>query len=325
MNNELLSFLEGILGKGYVFSKSEIYFKCPICKSADDKKKLAIKLDENNKSKYMRWHCWRNPKHAGKNLFSLLYQMDAPKGKKEELENIIGEKRYSYENFENNITSGLLNKSSGTYTLRLPTEFKSFIEINNSIEYKNALNYLVKKRNVSREDIIKNNLGYCDSGQYGGYIIMPSYDKNGELNYFDARSYYDSEMAYKKPPVTKNIIFNELYLNWSFPIVIVEGFFDANAVKRNVIPLLGKTIPGVIKTAIIKNRPPGVYMILDNDAINDSIVAIEYLIKNDIKVYLVEMPDGKDPAEIGFSKTWELIRKSTRMEFSDLIKYKVNL
>ena len=44
------------------------------------------------------------------------------------------------------------------------------------------------------------------------------------------------------PKVSKDIIGFNLFINWNEPIVIVEGAFDAIAVKRNAIPLFGKVI-----------------------------------------------------------------------------------
>jgi hypothetical protein len=56
------------------------------------------------------------------------------------------------------------------------------------ITARHALAYL-KKRNVTKQDILKYNIGYCDSGQYNNMIIIPSYDSTGRLNYFTARSF----------------------------------------------------------------------------------------------------------------------------------------
>ena len=39
-----------------------------------------------------------------------------------------------------------------------------------------------------------------------------------------------------------------MYINWEEPIILVEGVFDAMAVKRNVIPLFGKLVLDKLKT-----------------------------------------------------------------------------
>jgi hypothetical protein len=45
--------------------------------------------------------------------------------------------------------------------------------------------------------------------------------------------------------VSRDIIGFELFINWNVPIILCEGVFDAIAIKRNAIPLLGKTIQKV--------------------------------------------------------------------------------
>jgi hypothetical protein len=51
-----------------------------------------------------------------------------------------------------------------------------------------ALAYL-KRRNVSKADILRYNIGYCDGGVYDKMIIIPSYSHEGSLNYFVARNF----------------------------------------------------------------------------------------------------------------------------------------
>ena len=42
----------------------------------------------------------------------------------------------------------------------------------------------------------------------------------------------------------------ENQINWNEPITLVEGVFDAMAVKRNAIPLLGKFVPKTLNDTI---------------------------------------------------------------------------
>jgi hypothetical protein len=72
-------------------------------------------------------------------------------------------------------------------------------------------------------------------------IVIPSYSSEAKLNYFVARNFDpNSPVKYKNPPINKNIVPFELFVNWSSPLVLCEGPFDALAIKRNAIPLLGK-------------------------------------------------------------------------------------
>ena len=49
----------------------------------------------------------------------------------------------------------------------------------------------------------------------------------GYVNYYVARPYDSSWPRYKNPPASRNIAFNELYIDWNKDLVIVEGTFDA--------------------------------------------------------------------------------------------------
>jgi hypothetical protein len=144
------------------------------------------------------------------------------------------------------------------------------------------------------------------------------------LNYFVARSYYGSDFRYKNPDVSKNIVFNEIHINWSEPIVLVEGVFDAIAVKRNAIPVLGKTINDSLRLKILEKHTKKVYICFDNDAIKNSADAIDELMRNGVEVYFIRLTD-KDPSILGFLEMRRLIREATPMDFSALINMKLSL
>ena len=87
-----------------------------------------------------------------------------------------------------------------------------------------------------------------NSGQPIYLSVYPS-----SLNYFVARAYYEEDKwKHKNPPTSKDIVGFELHVNWDMPIVLVEGAFDAIAIKRNAIPLFGKTISNTLKKRIVE-------------------------------------------------------------------------
>ena len=130
-------------------------------------------------------------------------------------------------------------------------------------------------------------------------------------------------MKYKNPPVSKDVIGFELFINWDEPIILCEGVFDAIAVKRNAIPLFGKTIPKSLMKKIFEKRVSKIYILLDNDAYWDSIKMTDVLMRNGIDVKMVRMKD-KDPSDMGFRKVTHLIKDSQTTSFSDLIRMKLN-
>ena len=130
-------------------------------------------------------------------------------------------------------------------------------------------------------------------------------------------------MKYKNPPISKDVIGFDLFINWDEPIVLCEGVFDAMAIKRNAIPLFGKTIPKKLMKKIYEKQVRTIYILLDSDAIKDAIKLTDKLMKNGINVYFVKLKD-EDPSDMGFKKVINLIKKSEETSFSDLIRMRLN-
>ena len=101
-----------------------------------------------------------------------------------------------------------------------------------------------------------------------------------------------------------------------------EGPFDAIAIKRNAIPLFGKVILPKLKKKIYEKKVKEIYVVLDKDARKDSIKIVDEFMKEDINVYFVELSD-KDPSDLGFDRCIDLIKRTHKTEFSDLIKHKL--
>jgi DNA primase len=308
VNQALVSTLNSVLGVGKSTSKGNYAYHCPFCNH--HKPKLEINLNEtvNNENK---WHCWVCDKR-GKSVVKLFQLIGAPKDKILEAKTIT---KY---------TSGKIEIKEVDKKVELPKEFISLSSPGNNIEYKHAINYL-KRRQITLDDILKYNIGYCVNGKYSNCIVIPSYDKDGGLNYFTARNFNkNSSVKYKNPDVSRDIIPFELFINWKLPIILCEGPFDALAIKRNVIPLLGKNIQKSLKKKLVKSEVQKIYIALDNDAIKQALTFCEELINEGKEVYLVEMK-GKDPSDMGFENFTNLIQTVQPLTFSDLFEKKLEL
>lgn len=314
LNNKLSSLLESVLGKGKLTNKGHMAFNCPFCQSTSGKKKLEIQtvLDKYGETP---WHCWVC-NHAGKKLTSLFKALNLSRDTMSELYSALNmQPKYSFVDQGQNFASKTV--------LHLPKEYIPLYVPSTSIEYKNAIHYLRAKRSVTLTEIVKYNIGYCETGEYAKKIIVPSYDEVGRLNYFVGRAYYDEEsFKHKNPDVSKNIIGFELFINWSLPIVLVEGSFDAIAVRRNVIPLFGKTISEELRKKIIENKVQKLFICLDKDAQKQALEHAEYFMNNGVEVYFVDLKQ-KDPAEIGFVEMCKLIKETQPLTFSRFIEYKL--
>ena len=297
----LIQLLESVLAKGnHNHKKSEISFKCPFC--PHHKKKLNINLLNQ------KWHCWVCG-IGGHTIMGLFRKLRVEKKYYDLLSKITGGKTYFAEKqYEH---------------LSLPMEFIPLSEADpTNTEAKNALHY-INIRKITVQDILKYNIGYCSAGKYGGMIIIPSYDEDGKLNFFTGRSYYDVKFKHLNPVVTKDIIGFELFINWNEPITIVEGAFDAIAIKRNSIPLFGKLILDKLKIKILEKQVKRINIALDKDAMSNAISMCEYFIANGISVYLVSLPE-KDPSELGFLNITNIINKVDELTPLKLLEYKIN-
>ena len=204
----------------------------------------------------------------------------------------------------------------------LPYEFKRLTETHTDFSYAKAMKYL-KNRGIESYDIERYDIGYCDKGDYAGRIIVPSYDVDNKLNYFLARDFTGTAyLKYKNPPVSKDVVVFENQIDFSEPIVFCEGVFDAIAIRRNAIALLGKNIPGKLKMRLIEHGVKEVCIVLDNDAYKNALAMSESLMNDNIRVRLIKM-GNEDAADLGFTQIITKIRNAKLLDFSELMKQKL--
>jgi len=306
VNQLLITLTNSVLGKGHSTARNNQAYKCPFCNH--HKPKLEINFSENTKGENP-WHCWVCNK-KGKKLATLFKQVGAPSEKLSELSSLV----------KSNIPLG--DAITETRKISLPKEFKPLHSISpNDVTGKHALKYL-KSRGLTKEDILRYNIGYCESGRYTSMVIIPSYDENGELNYFVSRSFISSNKL--NPSVSKDIIGFEFFVNWHSPIVLCEGAFDAISIKRNAVPLFGKIISKKLMKKLVTSAVEKVYIALDKDAIKDALEHCKTLMDFGKKVYLVEMQD-KDPNELGFKNFTNIIQQTPTLTYDMLMKKKIML
>ena len=268
---KLLALLQKVLGEGKIVSKDEAMFVCPF--SHHRKPKLAVNLSTQ------RWQSWIDTNAKGRSIFALFKRLQVPSNYFDELSRIVK-----------------LPKSSQTQETKeeyvsLPYEYKRLTETHTDFSYAKAMKYL-KNRGIESYDIERYDIGYCDKGDYAGRIIVPSYDVDNKLNYFLARDFTgNAYLKYKNPPVSKDVVVFENQIDFSEPLILCEGVFDAMAFRRNAIPLFGKTIMNTLKKKIIEYKVKTIYLSLDNDAIKESIEISEYFINNGIDVKMMQFTE----------------------------------
>ena len=302
-NLELVTLLEKVLMKSYQMKNGEHAFHCPFCNH--HKKKLQVNLETQ------KWHCWVCNK-GGYKIGILLRKINAPQQIITDvlklLDDYVGTKKQQEE-----VTK---------YDVSLPKCYKPLWEKTDDPLHKNAMYYL-KKRGIGGKEILRYSIGYCSSNGYSNRIIVPSYDADGKLNYFIARDMFpNSSMKYKNPPMSKDTVAFELFINWNEPVILCEGVFDAITINKNAIPLLGKFPSKTLVMRLIEKRVKKIYVALDEDAKKDAVKLSKFLMDNGIETYLLDMND-KDPSEIGYKNFWKMIEDTKETKFSDIIKGKL--
>ena len=302
----LLGSIENILGKSYKRARENHAFNCPFCNH--HKPKLEINFRTNEKGQNP-WECWVC-QTRGRTIKSLLYQLKIPRDQATEV------LRYVPKNSETEYRE--------VESVQLPKEFKTLYNASNTSIIANKIKRYLYERGFSDNDFIKYNVGYCTAGEYGGRIIIPSYSESNILNYFIARTHEGSYHKYRNPEVSKDIIFFENLINWDQPIILCEGVFDAIAIKRNAIPILGKSLSNTLIKKLISSTNKDIYIALDTDARIKALQISEHLLSLGKRVFLVKLTD-KDPSDMGFKQFTELVQTAKELDLSTLMMHKLDL
>ena len=206
--------------------------------------------------------------------------------------------------------------------ITLPEGFKLLKNCSSrDFKYNTAISYL-RSRGITDDIIDKFNIGYTTKGKFFNRIIIPSYDINGNLNYFIAR-WFDTQknkLKYLNPDVEKQtIIFNENKINWDSTIYLVEGATD-HLVVPNSIPLLGKFISDVLMVELYEKANTKIVILLDGDALEDAKILYNRLNFGRLKgkIRICHPPLNYDASSInqyrGKKGIVALLKKTTTLE-----------
>ena len=283
-NEALVELLEEVLGDHGLHypNHGQISFNCPVCDDGRNKHNLEVNYVNNV---YKCWSCGDSEgthgplgrifDRYGNKKQKKLYQVLKP-------ETVVKrEKPKKQLKLPNSYT--LFKDSSPVYPVR-----------------KQAINYLYN-RGISDYMIEKYQIGFCDKGDHAGRIVIPSYNKKGELNYYIARSWNPMSRAkYKNPEAEKDkIIFWENLIDWNKDIYLVEGAFDGLFLE-NSIPMLGKHMSELLFDTIYKNAKADIIICLDADAWENAVNLYHELHGGVLwgRIKLIKLPDEKDIADL---------------------------
>ena len=227
---ERLSLLQKAFGKCVLANDGvNVAMRCvnPKCDSRSDpsKLKLAVKLDEE------LYHCWVCD-FRGKKILPL-FRRYAPTYVDSAKELFSGEGRRNepLEVHEENI--------------ELPRGFLLLAQHLGSRDpdVKAVLRYLTI-RGITERDLWRFRLGTTTFGRTRRRVIFPSLKPDGDLSYWVARA-IDGERKPKylnSKATKKNVVFNEIDIDFSKRVTLVEGPFDLVKCDDNATCLLGSSL-----------------------------------------------------------------------------------
>jgi DNA primase len=285
----LVELLREFLGheKQHYQSKGQISFDCPVCREekgldhGDGKGNLEINY---GKHVYKCWAC--SETYGTQGPLGKLFDQHASKKQKKVYELIKPEE--------------LKQEENKRPKLRLPEGFTTFKDSNaRFIPHIEAMRYLTS-RGITEEMIEKYKIGYTATGDFAYRIIVPSFNSEGTLNYFVARSFVPKKMKYKNPAVPKDeIIFNESLIDWKKDVYLCEGVFDSFFLD-NPIVMLGKKMSKLLFETLYTKAEGNIVVCTDGDAWTDGLRIYNELnggiLYNKIKI--IKLPRDKDICDL---------------------------
>jgi len=309
-----LEFIESIFGKGILSTNGKNFaVRCPICAPTDrNKKKLAIRTTDD------AHHCWV----CGWKSYSL-----APLIRKYGSADQLQTYRTLYKPDPRSAGEA---QESGPKVTPLPPDFTLLAELQGSRhpDARAAWNYLVT-RGVTLRDAWHYRLGISADNRWRRRIIMPSYDDEGDLNFFVARNFdtYDRRTKYDNPDDDKyGIVFNELNIDWGKRLVICEGPFDLVKCGDNSTALLGSDFSprSRLFSQIMMHGTP-VALALDGDMWNKKTPRIAKLLSQyDVDVQIVDTRGIIDPGSTTKKTFKSLLERAVPPTWENLFFDKLN-
>ena len=209
----------------------------------------------------------------------------------------------------------------------LPPGYKNILRGDNRLG-KAARNY-VKNRGFDLKQVSKAGWGYCNTGKYLGYIIMPFY-QGGRLVYFNARKYLLDGPKFNNPEVEdfglgkSMLMYNVDSLFIYDKVWVVEGLMNAATIGEQAVSTGGKKFSNYQVNLLIKSPVKKVVIGFDNDGLDDAIkLAIK--LQPFKKIKIVKFKDNRDINDLGRKHVIIMASKEKYLSYTDLIKLKNNL
>lgn len=306
-----VNFYESIFGRGRLSGNGKNFdVRCPICAPSDvSKKKLAIRTTDDAN------HCWTCG-WKSRTLLPLLRKY----GTQDQLS-------LYKQTLEVNGSEVLLAETETQKKIELPEDFCLMTLADRSDPDVKAVWRYIENRGLSENDAWYYKFGVSDENRWKRRVLMPSFDVKGNLNYFAARAIDASRRPkYDNPDVDKNpIIFNEINIDWSKRLTLVEGPFDLVKCPENSIALLGSDLDErheAFNKILLHNTP--IALALDADMWNKKTPKIvKKLQEYDVDVLVVDVRQWGDPGSMTKVEFESALASAARLEWHDIFLSKL--
>ena len=276
-----INFLISCFGENHSISNdgNNISFVCPNCGEDKNKKKLSICLET------FMCHCWVcNLK--GKTPYKIIKDYISPNLAAKFLQEFDLVKRKEDED------------SQEEEVVSFPSEYKMFAAMSNIYDPddRDCIKYLLS-RGVTKEKMWRHKIGKFKGSRWARRVVFPSFDAEQNLDFYVSRSIDDDAfIKYQNCKADKTkIVFDEIRLDYSKELVIVEGVFDMIKCPPNSTCILGSNLRPDYKLFqnIVRNNTP-VVLALDEDMRDKSFKIAKDLNSYGIDVKIMDTSDYKD-------------------------------
>ena len=171
-------------------------------------------------------------------------------------------------------------------------------------------------------------LGCSLNSEFSRSLIIPSFDEQGDINFYTSRRIdvdTSSPIKYKNASVSKkDIIFNELHIDWSLPLTLVEGPLDLLKTNDNATCLLGSSLTQDMKLfkKIVSNKTK-VNLALDKDVYFKALKIAKMLKEYDVEVNILDTRIADDVGDMTKKQFNDCLDNAKKYEEDDLLLRKI--
>jgi len=342
------TIIESLSDGEAIYAGEDVRLNCPLPDCGDSKNKLYVSEDGV-------WHCFHcsqsgfGPVSFMMKLYNVSYK-EAITLAKDYGYTKESEPRAVFEPSDTSLADSLMatiydsSASSSKLSMPpLPTKTKLLVDNWHNPKAFPYFKYL-HRRGVTKEDIIKYNISYCEDGEAnirtGKLAVRNSIvfitKMNGKNVYWNTRSIdtnptiksFNAYAKYNKEYSRSQSIFNYDDIKNNNKLVVCEGVFNAITVSHIDsccgVATFGKEVTdSQLKLLVDASKGKEIYLFLDNDANNKIVQLSQRLIASGInseRIFIVNNPyKGKDANDLGEDASKKLIDSADNPKLISLL------